>query len=189
MISIAKTNNSAEREAKLIALLKNKETIGLEYLYDNYSDALYGIIIRIVQTSSVAEEVLQDAFMKIWNRIDDYDPAKSRLFTWMLNVTRNLAIDKIRSKEIKNSNRTDVIESDSYQLELSTAFEIKVDNIGLREQLKVLSNEQVEIIDLIYYKGYTHSEISKEFHIPLGTVKTRARSALKKLRRFIPEPV
>lgn len=181
-------NNINRTEANLVELLKNKEHLGLEYLYDNYSQALFGIIVRIVQSSAIAEEVLQDAFMKIWTKIDDYDPDKSRLFTWMLNVTRNLAIDKIRSKEVKNSQKTDGMEQSYNSLEISTAFEIKVDNIGLKEQLRILNPDQIEIIDLIYYRGYTHSEVAEEYNIPLGTVKTRVRSALKRLRKFMPEP-
>lgn len=173
-------------EVDLVALLKNREKIALEYLYDKYSDALFGIINRIVQSSTIAEEILQDAFLRIWNKIDDYDAKKSRLFTWMLNISRNLAIDKIRSKEIKNSNKTDDIHDQNSAFERTNSFELNMDNIGFSDHLKVLTRDQIQIIDLIYYQGYSHSELSKEFGIPLGTVKTRARAALKRLRMSMP---
>lgn len=184
---VTETTKPNISEHQLVRLLKDHETIGLEYLYDHYAQTLLGIIVKIVQSSTVAEEVLQDVFIRIWHRIEDYDPSRSKLFTWMMRISRNLAIDKIRSKEMKNGSKTDLIEHHNKDLEVVSAFELHVDNIGLRNQLQVLPEHQVEIIELIYYQGYTHVEISEEFGIPLGTVKTRARSALKRLRKFIPQ--
>ncbi|MEJ0031718.1 MAG: sigma-70 family RNA polymerase sigma factor [Bacteroidota bacterium] len=77
----------------------------MDYLYDHYSAALYGVISRIIINEDVAEEVLQDVFLRIWDRIDNYDASKGRLFTWMLNIARNLAIDKTRSKEISKDRK------------------------------------------------------------------------------------
>ena len=172
-------------EATLVDLLQKKEVVGLEYLYDNYSNALYGIIINIVRSSDIADEVLQDAFLKIWNKSQDYDATKGRLFTWMLRLTRNLAIDKIRSKEIKNANRTDGMEVVK-AIEHKNSVLANIENIGFREQLLVLPKEQIQVIDWIYYQGYSHSEVAKKYNIPIGTVKTRVRSALGKLRKVIP---
>src|SRR4051812_8907071 len=93
-------------EDELVSGLKSRNKSSLDYLYDHYSSALYGVISRVLRNEDVAEEVLQDAFLRIWDRIENYDPAKGRLFTWMLNIARNLAIDKTRSKEISKDRKT-----------------------------------------------------------------------------------
>ena len=173
-------------ESILIELLRSRATSGLQYVYDNYGDAIYGVIVRIVKSTFIAEEVMQDVFMKVWDRIEEYDAGKSKLFTWMYRIARNQAIDKIRSREIKNGQRTDRLEVDSSDHQTRVAFEISVDQIGLSENLAHLTSDQQFIIQMIYFEGYTHSEIAKEYDIPLGTVKTRARSGLKRLRELIP---
>lgn len=170
-------------ENELVALLKQKDKAALGYLYDNYSAALFGIILRIIQDTKVAEEVLQDAFMKIWDKIDTYDDKKGRLFTWMLNLCRNLAIDKLRSKEIKKVGKTDDIEENVYHVEKDYLVQQSVDGIGVKELLVKLRDEERLILELIYFKGYTQSEVSESQGIPLGTVKTRLRMALINLRK------
>src|SRR5205085_1055999 len=97
-------------ETNLIAGLRAHNKSSLEYLYDRYSAALYGAIARIIPDEAIAEEVLHDAFLRIWDRIGSYDSEKGRLFTWMLNLTRNLAIDKSRSKEMSASRKTGRLE-------------------------------------------------------------------------------
>lgn len=157
----------------------------MEYLYDNYSPALYGVILRIVGDEKVAEEILQDAFVKIWLKIASYDSKKGRLFTWMLNLSRNLAIDRLRSKEYKKSSKTDLIENNVYVIESRKFDTQKPDVIGIKELLNSLGDEQKLIVKLLYFKGYTQSEVSKEYNIPLGTVKTRLRAAIKQLRKLL----
>ena len=92
-------------EDELVLLLKNKEQHAFNYLYDNYSPALYGIIYKMVENKELAEDILQDTFIKIWNNFSNYDSIKGRLFTWMLNITRNLTIDSLRSKDFKKQNK------------------------------------------------------------------------------------
>jgi RNA polymerase sigma factor (sigma-70 family) len=153
-----------------------------EYLYDHYSGALYGVVARIILKESVAEEVLQDAFLKIHNKIEAYDASKGRLFTWMLNLTRNLAIDKTRSKEISRDNKTGDIENLVSRVERKAFTETPIDSIGVKDILRNLSEEQQFIVEYLYFKGYSQSELAEEFDIPLGTVKTRLRLAMKQLR-------
>ncbi|MEM8965952.1 MAG: sigma-70 family RNA polymerase sigma factor [Bacteroidota bacterium] len=168
-----------------MALLKEKKRSALEYLYDHYNEALYGVVFRIVQQEKIAEEVLQDTFLKIWNNIATYDSGKGRLFTWMLNIARNLAIDKVRSKEFSYKSKTDSLENTVSTTSPDMYVEQRIKDHGLVNLLQHLSSEQQMIVDLIYFKGYTHLEIAKEFDIPLGTVKTRLRSALGKLRKIL----
>ena len=167
---------------ELVQQLKDKSKGAFNALYDNYCQAIYGIIHRIIQDEKVAEEVLQDAFMKFWNRIDHYDSSKGRLFTWMANIARNLAVDKTRSKEIKKSSKTEDIETYVTSIELTNQGYQQVDSIGLVEAMKSLREEEWFILEMTYFNGYTQSEITKEYGIPLGTVKTRLRMALKSLR-------
>lgn len=175
-------------EPELITQLKQKDHNALAYLYDHYAPALYGVIHRIVKTQEVSEEVLQDSFIKIWDKFHSYDPEKGRLFTWMLNIARNLAIDKLRSKEFSRKNKTDQLEKSVSLITPKAYVEQNVKDTGLRDLLHNLSPEQQMIINLIYFEGYTHTEVSEEFDIPLGTVKTRLRSALVKLRKLLNIP-
>jgi len=166
----------------LVKGLKSKNSASLDYLYDHYASALYGIISRIINNEDVAEEVLQDVFLKVWDRIDQYDPDKGRLFTWMLNIARNQAIDKTRSREISKSNKTTPIDHLVSTIEERGSSIQNVDAIGLTEVLNKLSQEQKFVVTHLYLKGYTQSELAKEFDIPLGTIKTRLRMAMIELR-------
>jgi RNA polymerase sigma factor (sigma-70 family) len=143
---------------------------------------LFGAIIRIVKKEEVAEEVLQDVFLKIWDRFANYDPAKGKLFTWMVNVARNQAIDKTRSKEIAKEQKTRGIENVVGRIEKSEYIEQHIDGIGVADILKNLSQEQRFVVEHLYFKGYSQSELAEEFGIPLGTVKTRLRLAMQQLR-------
>jgi RNA polymerase sigma factor (sigma-70 family) len=172
-------------EQELVSLLRQKDKAALEYLYDHYSAALHGIILRIVRSEDIAQEVLQDAFLKIWKNMDAYDPAKGRLFTWMLNISRNLAIDKTRSKEIKREQKTDRTENIVNRVDLQYYVEYNPENIGVKELLDKLNPDQRKVVDLLYFQGYTQSEVAKEYEIPLGTIKTRLRIALKELRKIV----
>lgn len=146
---------------------------------------MYGAVYRIVRKEEVAEEVLQDVFLKIWNRIDNYDPAKGRLFTWMLNLAKNQAIDKTRSKEISRENKTGGIENYVSDVKTGEFAEQQVDSIGLKEVLTSLPEDQRFVVDHLYLRGYTQAELADEFNIPLGTVKTRLRIAMKQLRLIL----
>ncbi len=152
-------------------------------MYDHYIEAFYGTALYIVKSESLAEEVVQDSFMKIWERINKYDHQKGRLFTWMINIVRNSAIDKLRSREFSEQMKTIDITNfvDRKGLDQSSTY----DTIGLREIMDVLDKNQRIIIELVYFSQYTQSEIAEELNIPLGTVKTRLRNALKVLRKHL----
>jgi RNA polymerase sigma factor (sigma-70 family) len=167
-------------EEKLISLLAERNQQGLEILYDNYSAALYGVIHRIVTVDEIAEDVLQETFLKIWNNFSQYDSSKGRLFTWMLNVARNLAIDKIRSREFSNQNKNQSLDNVVSQNSFSDSY--NPETIGLKEMVRKLEPEYKELIDLLFFGGYTQAEAAEKLGIPLGTVKTRSRSALNRLR-------
>lgn len=154
----------------------------MEYLYDHYSGALYGAIFRIIKKEEIAEEVLQDVFLKTWDRFDQYDASKGKLFTWLLNVARNQAIDKTRSREISQEKKTGDLAKVVSRIDSEDYVEQRIEGIGVKEILKELPEEQKFVVEYLYLKGYTQSELAEEFSIPLGTVKTRLRMAMQQLR-------
>ncbi len=170
-------------EEQLVQLLRSKSQEAFDVLYDNYSPALYGIILKIVPLEEAAQDVLQESFIKIWKNFANYDRSKGTLFTWMLNVSRNTAIDHNRSKHVKYQIRMndDVVNT----IEQRGTSTNTTDHIGLKEVVEALKPEHRQIIELLYFKGYTQDEASKELELPLGTLKTRARAAIMTLRNIL----
>jgi RNA polymerase sigma factor (sigma-70 family) len=170
-------------EQELTTALKAKDDQAFSYLYDHYSGSLYSIILQIVKSPEVASDVLQEVFVNIWRKIESYDPIKGRLFTWMLNISRNASIDMLRSKNYQSSQKNQEITDNVYGSNQVT--QTSIDSIGLSKFLGKLRPEQRVLIELAYFKGYTHDEIAQIEDIPLGTVKTRIRNALLQLREFL----
>jgi RNA polymerase sigma factor (sigma-70 family) len=172
-------------EQELTALLKNKDQQAFAHLYDSYSGAIYSIILQIVADEELANDILQEVFINIWRKIEMYDAQKGRLFTWMLNIARNASIDMLRSRGYRNSRKNQSIQDNVDITGPGTAEQMSVDSIGLKKVLEKLKPEQRVLIDLSYFKGYTHEEIAEQEKIPLGTVKTRIRNALIQLREIL----
>jgi RNA polymerase sigma factor (sigma-70 family) len=170
-------------EQELINALKARDDQAFSYLYDHYSGALYSIILQILKRPETANDVLQEVFVNIWRKIESYDPLKGRLFTWMLNISRNSSIDMLRSKNYQNSQKNQEITDTVYGSDQVT--QTNIDSIGLTRFLGKLRPEQRVLIELAYFKGYTHDEIAQIEDIPLGTVKTRIRNALLQLREYL----
>ena len=172
-------------EQELVSLLQSRNDRAFAYLYDNYSGALFGIILQITGNTDIAGDVLQEVFVNIWRKIESYDPSKGRLYTWMLNIARNASIDILRSKGFQNSRKNRAFPENEDGILAGTVTSLNTDLIGLRKLLESLKPEQRTLIELAYYKGYTHDEIAEMEGIPLGTVKTRIRSALIQLRNLL----
>jgi len=180
---LAPTKKISLTEEDLVRALKGKETIAIQALYDMYSGALLGVISRIIQQPEVAEDLLQETFIKIWNSADSYDSTKGRLFTWMINLARNLSIDKIRSKDFRNSNKNQDIENNVDFIDSQRKITFNADTLGLRDMVTALKPEFNDVLNMVYFKGYTHVEAAEELNLPLGTVKTRIRMAIMELRK------
>jgi RNA polymerase sigma factor (sigma-70 family) len=163
--------------------LRHHEKIAVEALYDMYSSSLYGVISRIIIDTAVAEDVLQETFVKIWHSFASYSTEKGRLFTWMVNIARNLAIDKLRSKDFKNQNKNQELEINVTFIDEQRNTVYKPELLGVKELVQTLKPEQKLILELVYFKGYTHVEAAEELGIPLGTIKTRLRMAIQELRK------
>jgi RNA polymerase sigma factor (sigma-70 family) len=180
---LAPTKKISLTEEDLVRALKGKETIAIQALYDMYSGALLGVISRIIQQPEVAEDLLQETFIKIWNSADSYDSTKGRLFTWMINLARNLSIDKIRSKDFRNSHKNQDIENNVDFIDSQRKITFNADTLGLRDMVTALKPEFNDVLNMVYFKGYTHVEAAEELNLPLGTVKTRIRMAIMELRK------
>lgn len=169
----------------MVYALQQRDQSAFSYLYDNYSGALFGLIYKMVNDKLLAEDILQESFVKIWNNFTSYSTVKGRLFTWMINLTRNLTIDTMRSKGYKKQSKIRSDENSVNNISDNSNVAQQFDAIGIRKQLTNLKNDQKEIIDLAYFGGFTQDEISKQLGVPLGTVKTRMRAAILELRKLL----
>jgi RNA polymerase sigma-70 factor (ECF subfamily) len=129
-----------------------------------------------------ASDVLQDTIISIWKQIESYNPTKGRIFTWMLNICRNKSLDYLRSKHVKYKIHNP--EAIVYYEENESTSQ-KVDQIGLREIVEKLPIDLKHALEIVYFGGYTHEEAAKELGIPLGTLKSRVRLALKHIRELL----
>lgn len=170
-------------EDELVLLLRRQDAAGFVYLYDNYANALNGVILTIINDHHFAGDILQEVFVKIWRHIDQYDAGKGRLFTWMHNIARNTAIDATRRKEWQRRMKNNVLTEDQDELtDMGVPSGVDPD---LRTSVSVLKEDHKVLVDMSYFQGYTQAEISKMLGIPLGTVKTRLRAALSQLKKLI----
>lgn len=168
-----------------MSLLKSGDGKGISILYENYSAALYGIILRVVNSEEAAEDILQEAFVKIWSNVQKYDRAKGKLFTWLVNIARNCAIDSLRVKDYAIKNKIQSIDNSVRGINRQHKVNLKVDTIGIKELVSKMKPEHKILIDKLYFEGYTQEETAKELNIPLGTVKTRIRTAMNLLREVL----
>ncbi|MBO0950073.1 RNA polymerase sigma factor [Fibrella forsythiae] len=184
-----KRSSPLSDESVLVDQLLKRDDKAFQWLYEHYSAALYGVLLKIVREEEQAQDLLQDVFVKIWNNLSSYDTQKGRLFTWMLNIARNTAIDSIRSgKAMSRPASAQTISTDdegtyTVDRQYSVAPE-NTDFIGLKDVVDKLRPDRKQLIDLVYFNGYTHEEAAEELSLPLGTVKTRIRSALQELKQL-----
>lgn len=173
-------------EEDIIALLKEQDKSAISLLYDQYAATLFGIVLRIVRSETLAEDAVQDAFVKVWHHRTNYDESKGTLFTWLLNIARNTAIDKIRSAEFRQSSKIQTLDPSVYNGE-GLSIEFNPDCIGLDKIVKKLEEKYRIIVELIFFRGFTQNEVTEHLDIPLGTVKSRLRIALRELRKYFVE--
>lgn len=169
-------------ESIFIRHLQQGDQEAFAHLYDRYAGMMLGVIHKIVPELADAENLLQDCFVKAWRFIGSYDATRGKLSTWLLNIARNTAIDFLRSRmyaERQKHQRIDQVTNSSRE---PAQAENSIDTIGLRELVQKVSAPYREIILWMYFEGYTQQEIADKFNLPLGTVKTRTRMALRELR-------
>ena len=169
-------------EEDLVESLKQNDRAAFEYLYEHYSGALFSVITKVLRDNEKSEDVMQDAFLKIWKNIASYDPDKGRLFTWMLNIARNSAIDAVRSEKRKPG--MDDITDRLDRTDQNATYQPSPSTLDLKALVDTLRPERKILLDLVYFQGYTQEEASQELNVPLGTVKSRLRTALKDLKHY-----
>lgn len=167
-------------QEQYISRLQRQDQTVIGELYDAYGGALYGVVIRIVQSSELAQQVLQDTFVKVWRNGPAYDASKGRLFTWLVNIARNTAIDATRTAHFQHRQKTDSLDT---LVHSPGGASLNPDHIGVREVVDRLDEKYRQLIELMYFQGYTQEEAAEETGVPLGTVKTRLRYAISELRR------
>lgn len=171
----------------LVLMVKSKSEKGFNMLYDNYCGALYGILMKFVQQRDVAEDLLQEIFVKIWKNIDAYDPERGTLFTWMLNIARNQAIDYLRSA--RHRQQLLHVNNDLFRLH-KDYIASNISNSSLLEHKDIknkvlqLDKKYATIIDLIFFYGCTYEQTGRILKLPTGTVKTRTRKGLAILKKL-----
>jgi RNA polymerase sigma-70 factor, ECF subfamily len=176
---------------KLLARIVVRDRVALRALYDAVSPSLFGVAIRIVNRRDRAEEVLQDAFLNIWNKAGDYDSAASRPMTWMTVIVRNRALDELR-RETRNV--AESLDDESFgnardiedgRPDPSELLEQAADSLRIRGCLDAIEGSQRQCLALAYYHGLSHSEISLQIGSPVGSVKVWLRRGLQKMKRCL----
>ncbi len=170
---------------RVITRLQQGDSKIISDLYDSYGPALFSIALRIVGSQQLAEQVLQDTFVKVWRCSDSYDASKGRLFTWLLNIARNTAIDATRTAHYRQYTRMEDISSVSYS---HYTEPVLIDTLDIHQLAARLDDKYHRLIDLVYFQGYGQQEAADIVGIPLGTLKTRLRHAISLLRHTFNEP-
>ena len=181
-----------EDDLKLLLRVKDRDQAALSELYDRYSPLVYTLALNVVKATDEAEDLLQEIFLQIWNKASMFAADKGSVYTWIVTIARRKAIDRLRSKDLVNKGQsldddTNIIAipDAAYMANpLHAAISSEYETL-MRESLAQLSAEQRTVIELSYYEGYTQEQISKRLNAPLGTIKTRMRQGLIKLRDYL----
>lgn len=163
-------------DEELISRLSNKDKNALYAIYDKYSGALYGVILRMCRNEAIAQDLLQETFIKIWQKIDNYDATKGKFYTWAYRIAKNTTLNALRKPEL-------LIQSEDLSVYTNKTQEEKTpDYAELSGAIKKLEPHHQEAISLVYFRGYTHREAYVQMGVPLGTFKSYIRQALNLLR-------
>jgi len=168
-------------EKHIVELLQERDEKAISLLYEHYGDTLYGVAYKVVRNEELAQDVLQESFVKIWKKSDSYDATKAKLFTWLFRITRNTAIDKLRSVNTKSDKEIQIDVSDVYNLGVNS---IRPEFIDVKENLEKIESKYQIVLDALFFQGMTQQEASDELNIPLGTIKSRLKIGLRELKKI-----
>ncbi len=168
-------------ENEIVSLLGKGDKKAITLLYEYYSDALYGVILKIISDEEMAHDVLQESFVKIWKNSKKYDAGKAKLFTWLYRIAYNSAIDKVRSLKNKTRNEVQIETSSVYRI---TSNELNQDVLDIQKHLGTLDEKYQIVINALFFEGMTQQEASEELDIPLGTIKSRLKIGLRELKKI-----
>ena len=181
-------------DVDLLALIVKEEKKALEALYARYSTAVYSLSVQMLRDSEAAEEVTQDAFFNVWRRASSYKSGRGNVSSWLFSIAHHRAIDEIRKRKRHRQMQVPGVVDIENQPSDDTTDPVRYTTVQfqrgeIEEALVNLGTDQRNVVVLAYYGGLTHSEIAAKLEQPLGTVKTRMRLALKKLREVMAPPV
>jgi RNA polymerase sigma-70 factor (ECF subfamily) len=183
-LSLSNPQTDAE-DAELLRAVARGDESAFARVYDRYSPILLGLMLRILRSRAEAEDVLQEVFLQVWQRAHSFDPARGRAFTWLVTLARSRAIDRLRSvgsRERAARASAEDAPPESGPAEWADEAAVRAERAGaVRAALAELPEEQRQVLLLAYLEGMSQSEIAAAKNQPLGTVKTRTRSALRKL--------
>jgi len=184
MLLLAVRPGAAEGDADMVERLKGGDPQALAEIYDRYGRAAYSLILHVVRDAAIAEDVVQETFLRVWNHARGFDAERGAFGPWLLCVARSRAIDYLRSASGRERNAVEWEELDHPSLYIYTEHDILAsDNARVvRAALLKLAPQQREVIELAYFGGLTQAEMAERLGQPLGTVKTWVRTALKNLR-------
>ena len=178
-------SSGAPPDVALVRRLLQRDVNAFEELYDRHSRIVYGLVLRILQQASTAEEVVQDVFLQLWRNAAQYDTSRGPFLPWLLTLSRNRALDHLRLKSERQRRREDQTEEPPRVI-AAPDFESRLDEkrraLRVRELIGALQPQQRRAIELAYFEGLTHSEIAAKLQEPLGTVKSWIRNGLLKLK-------
>jgi len=172
-------------DVELVALLREHTAAGIAALYDRYGRLVFSMALRIVGERGAAEEITQDVFVRCWRHLDRYQPSQGSLVAWLLSITHNRAIDELRSRRGKDARREISGEDLQPQAVVDPGFDEALLRGEVRQALGDLPPAQREVIELAFWSGLTRREIAERLHLPLGTVHTRLRLGMDKLREAL----
>jgi RNA polymerase sigma-70 factor, ECF subfamily len=181
----SKYGDGASSDATLVSRLLQKDVGAFEELYDRHSRIVYALVVRILQQSPTAEEVVQDVFLQLWRNAAQYQVARGPFVPWLLTLARNRALDHLRLKSERQRRREDQTEelpAISQAPEYEKALDEKRRAERVRSLIGTLSAPQKKAIEMAYFEGLSHSEIANALHEPLGTVKSWIRNGLLRLK-------
>lgn len=170
----------------MAAQLKRGEATAIESLYDRYGRLAYGLAFRILNERGAAEDVVQDAFVSVWRNAARFDAGRGSLRNWLLSIVRNRAIDRLRgTARVRTELQLDTAERTAEMPDAWEAVAMDLERKQIREGFSELPDQQRQTLELAYFAGYTHVEIASRMEVPLGTVKSRMRIGLEKMRTFL----
>jgi RNA polymerase sigma-70 factor (ECF subfamily) len=174
----------AEGDIDLIGRLQRRDPQALAELYDRYGRLAYSLILRVVRDTGVAEDLVQETFLRVWNRVQGFDADKGSIGPWLLAVARNRAIDYLRSTtgRARNSLELDATDHPALYNDMEKDLLVSDKARRIKAAMLKLSPNQREVIELAYFEGLSQTEMAARMGQPLGTVKTWVRTALKNLR-------
>jgi len=189
LLSILRRLGGSE-DAVLMGKIMTRDSIALSALYDRYARLIYSLIRSVIKNHEEAEDLLQEVFVQLWERASTYDATKGSVYTWIVTLARNRAIDQVRSKSFQQQNKIsrEVGPDMLYSPMESSPFDLVVAEERSREMRDALSQippEQSQVIHIAYFGGCSQSERAAQLNIPLGTVKTRMRQGMKKLHQLM----